>query len=145
MRKLILILRSVSSPDIGGEDTGHLCESVLQDFSSVLSVDPSSSGTHKPVLQNGDTPLENGYQDSDATHNTDGVISSSLMVKLVVMAIATVTRLQSKGKCHESFPVFLGKDSSITKSTFQNSNFHAVSHWVDQTGSDWTKRLVIVQ
>lgn len=100
-----VLYKHENSPDIGGEDTGHLCESVLQDFSSVLSVDPSSSGTHKPTLHNGDTPLENGYQDSDATHNTDGVISSSLMVKLVVMAIATVTRLQSKGSQESSMAI----------------------------------------
>ena len=87
-----------SSPEISSEDTGHLCQSVLQDFSSVLSVDPSSSGARMPALENGLGPQENGHQDRDITDDSDGVISSSLMVKLVVMAIATITRLQSKGK-----------------------------------------------
>ena len=85
-----------SSPDINSEDIGHLCQSVLQDFTNVLSVDPSSSGTtHMSALQNG--LQENGHQDDDVTDDSDDVISSSLMVKLVVMSIATITRLQSKG------------------------------------------------
>jgi len=86
-----------SSPDISSEDTGHLCQSVLQDFSSVLSVDPSSSGAIVS-LENGLTPQENGHHECGVTDDSDGVISSSLMVKLVVMSIASVTRLQSKGK-----------------------------------------------
>ena len=86
-----------SSPEISSEDTGHLCQSVLQDFSSVLSVDPASSNTSKPSLENGVASQENGGLEHDVTDDEDGVISSSLMVKLVVMAIATVTRLQSKG------------------------------------------------
>ena len=88
-----------SSPEISSEDTGHLCQSVLQDFSSVLSVDPTSSGASKPSLENGLSPLENGGDlEHDVTDDVEGVISSSLMVKLVVMAIAAVTRLQSKGE-----------------------------------------------
>lgn len=89
----------VSSPEISSEDIGHLCQSVLQDFSSVLSVDPSSSNGHKPAMENGLSPQENGHQDTDVKDDKDGVISSSLMVKLVVMAISTVTRLQSNSKC----------------------------------------------
>ena len=87
-----------SSPEISSEDTGHLCQSVLQDFSSVLSVDPASSNTSKPSLENGVASQENGVLEYDVTDEEDGVISSSLMVKLVVMAIVTVTRLQSKGR-----------------------------------------------
>lgn len=87
-----------SSPEISSEDTGHLCQSVLQDFSSVLSVDPASSNTRKSSLENGVASQENGGLEHDVTDDEDGIISSSLMVKLVVMAIATVTRLQSKGK-----------------------------------------------
>lgn len=87
-----------SSPEISSEDTGHLCQSVLQDFSSVLSVDPASSNTSKPSLENGVSSQENGCLEYDVTDDEDGVISSSLMVKLVVMAIVTVTRLQSKGR-----------------------------------------------
>ena len=88
----------VSSPEISSEDTGHLCQSVLQDFSSVLSVDPASSSASKPSLENGIASQENGGMEHDVTDDMDSVISSSLMVKLVVMAIATVTRLQSRGK-----------------------------------------------
>ena len=87
-----------SSPEISSEDTGHLCQSVLQDFSSVLSVDPASSNTSKSLLENGVASQENGGLEHEVTDDEDGVISSSLMVKLVVMAVATVTRLQSKGK-----------------------------------------------
>ena len=87
-----------SSPEISSEDTGHLCQSVLQDFTSVLSVDPASSNTSKQSLENGITSQENGGLEHDVTDDEDCVISSSLMVKLVVVAIATVTRLQSKGK-----------------------------------------------
>lgn len=87
-----------SSPEISSEDTGHLCQSVLQDFSSVLSVDPASSNTSKTSLENGVASEENGGLEYDVTDDEDGVISSSLMVKLVVMAIVTVTRLQSKGR-----------------------------------------------
>lgn len=87
-----------SSPEISSEDTGHLCQSVLQDLSSVLSVDPASSNTSKPSLENGVASQENDGLEHDVTDDHDSVISSSLMVKLVVMAIATVTRLQSKGK-----------------------------------------------
>ena len=89
---------SFSSPEISSEDTGHLCQSVLQDFSSVLSVDPTSSNAGKSPLENGVASQENGGLEHDVTDDEDGAISSSLMVKLVVMAIATVTRLQSKGK-----------------------------------------------
>ena len=89
-----------SSPEISSEDTGHLCQSVLQDFSNVLSVDPAAcSNTGNTSLENGLTAQENGGLEHDVTEDTDGIISSSLMVKLVVMAIAAVTRLQSKGKC----------------------------------------------
>lgn len=88
----------LSSPEISSEDTGHLCQSVLQDFSSVLSVDPVSSNTSKPSLENGVASQQNGGLEHDVTDDEDAVISSSLMVKLVVMAIATVTRLQSKGR-----------------------------------------------
>ncbi|KAL9986002.1 hypothetical protein ACROYT_G000055 [Oculina patagonica] len=92
-----------NSPEISSEDTGHLCQSVLQDFSSVLSVDPASSGTNKPSLENGLASQENGGGlEHDVTDDVEGVISSSLMVKLVVMAIATVTRLQSKGSQESS-------------------------------------------
>ena len=76
---------------------------MLQDFSSVLSVDPSSSNGHKPAMENGLSPQENGHQDTDVKDDKDGVISSSLMVKLVVMAISTVTRLQSNSKCPIEF------------------------------------------
>ena len=72
---------------------------MLQDFSSVLSVDPASTSTNKPSLENGLAAQENGGDlEHDVTDDAEGVISSSLMVKLVVMAIATVTRLQSKGE-----------------------------------------------
>ena len=71
---------------------------MLQDFSSVLSVDISPSDTQPQVLQNGFTSQENGHQHPDAINGSDGVISGSLMVKLVVMTIAAVTRLQSKGQ-----------------------------------------------
>ena len=103
----------ISSPDISSEDIGHLCQSVLQDFSSVLSVDPSSSSAHMTTIENGLTPQENGHQDRDVTDDNDGIISSSLMVKLVVMAIATVTRLQSKGK----FPI-ISTSASLEVRTF---------------------------
>ena len=89
------MIQFFSSPEISNEDIGHLCQSVLQDFTNVLSVDPSSSGTRMSPLQNG--LQENGHQDDDVTDDSDGIISSSLMVKLVVMSIATITRLQSKG------------------------------------------------
>lgn len=90
-----------SSPEISSEDIGHLCQSVLQDFSSVLSVDPASSTpSHNSSLENGlIAAQENGGLEHDVTDDIDDVISSSLMVKLVVMAIAAVTRLQSKGEC----------------------------------------------
>lgn len=93
-----VLYKHESSPEISYEDTGHLCQSVLQDFRSVLSVDPCASSTHPPDLQNGLTLRhENGQQDSDSVHDSHGVISGSLMVKLVVMTIAIVTRLQGKG------------------------------------------------
>jgi len=96
--KIFCVNLFLSSPEISSEDTGHLCQSVLQDFSSVLSVDPASSNTNKTSLENGVASQENGDLEHDVTDDEDGVISSSLMVKLVVMAIATVTRLQSKGR-----------------------------------------------
>ena len=66
----------------------------------MLSVDPSPSGAHPSTLQNGFTTRpENGHQDADSVGDSESVVSGSLMVKLVVMAIATVTRLQTKGEC----------------------------------------------
>lgn len=92
-----VLFKHENSPDISTEDTGHLCQSVLQDFNSALSVDVSPSDTQSQVQQNGFTSQENGHQHPDTISGSDGVISGSLMVKLVVMTIATVTRLQSKG------------------------------------------------
>lgn len=92
-----VLFKHENSPDISTEDTGHLCQSVLQDFNSALSVDVSPSDTQSQVQQNGFTSQENGHQHPDTINGSDGVISGSLMVKLVVMTIATVTRLQSKG------------------------------------------------
>ncbi|XP_067056823.1 nonsense-mediated mRNA decay factor SMG5-like [Acropora muricata] len=92
-----VLFKHENSPDISTEDTGHLCQSVLQDFNSALSVDVSPTDTQSQVLQNGFTSQENGHQHPDTVNGSDGVISGSLMVKLVVMTIATVTRLQSKG------------------------------------------------
>ncbi|KAJ7339643.1 Protein smg5 [Desmophyllum pertusum] len=138
-----------NSPEISSEDTGHLCQSVLQDFSSVLSVDPASSSASKPSLENGIASQENGGMEHDVTDDMDSVISSSLMVKLVVMAIATVTRLQSRGSqessvataftlallslllqnCISSFENFLTKEHSSTDQPVANGPANAaLSH-----------------
>lgn len=131
-----------NSPEISSEDIGHLCQSVLQDFSSVLSVDPASSNpSHNSSLENGlIAAQENGSLEDDVTEDIEDVISSSLMVKLVVMAIAAVTRLQSKGSqessvaiaftlaflslllqhCISSLEIYLAKEHSTAESQVMN-------------------------
>ena len=83
---------------MSSEDIGHLCQSVLQDFSNVLSLDPTSVSTNMASMVNGCNQEQNGEHDSDFADDSDGEISSSLMVKLVAVTITAVTRLQSIGK-----------------------------------------------
>ncbi|RMX45316.1 hypothetical protein pdam_00000834 [Pocillopora damicornis] len=143
-----ILHRIKDSPEISSEDIGHLCQSVLQDFSSVLSVDPASSTpSHNSSLENGlIAAQENGGLEHDVTEDIDDVISSSLMVKLVVMAIAAVTRLQSKGSqessvaiaftlaflslllqhCISSLEIYLAKEHSNAEHQAMNGPANAV-------------------
>ena len=86
-----------SSPKVSSEDVGQLCQSVLQDFSAALSTEPAPTESNTSASNNGIAQGNGDPSDAMPTTGIDGIITSSLMVKLVTMAIMAATMLKDKG------------------------------------------------
>lgn len=81
-----------SLPRINSEEIGQLCQSVLQDFDSVMTCTVISN----LII---DKPLENGSENevSKSSESSEDCISRALMIQLIAMAIMSVTRLKVEG------------------------------------------------
>lgn len=82
---------------VSSDEIGQLCQSVLQDLTAALVTDPAPP---EPSNSAGSAHTNGDLADvASSSEKSDGIITSSLMVKLVTMAIMAVTILENKGWC----------------------------------------------